>query len=461
MGPAMDAPVLGQKSLSALLSAHGTVSTRTVGFGGRQTVDKIGPDIGTHEFAVRHDPAASWRTLETQRKNLLNLSPDRLTTIALDLSPPVSKGLWDFIRFGNPGHIVDVVDRNGERIPESYSILERFFDHLSENHGSVDALFDTMFSSFFVYGAIFLELVLARGARRAIDIAVNDPISAIFRRSTDADYGQRWLLCQQQGPGIDNCKVLQFNPCVKYLGLDALPGNPYGRPMITPSVYSSIFLLGLIQDLRRVVANQGLNRLDYSVSTEEMLKLIALAGTDIAGNDQKTAEFINRHLGKIKDELKQLDIDSNYVHLDTVSVNYAQGGANAQQMQGVETLVRLLERQITNGLKSINILMNSNEAVSETHANRQLDFYLGAVESNQNELAKVLRQFLTIALRVRGARGKVIFNYKKQRVADRKTIAETQRIQIDNVIAKRDAEFITLEQAQAEIKALVDPLEIQ
>ena len=455
-------PALGVKSANALaLNPVRAIEPGIAYPPGRQTIDDRNIQSGYPEYAQRPDTTGSWRVLETQRKSILSLGSDRLVEIALELSPQVSKGVWDFIRFGNPGYLFDVLDPAGNRIEESYRAIEDFLDMLSDRYGSFDALLDTMYGSLFVMGAFFLELVLGEGAMEAVNINVIDPATAVFRRSVDPVLGQIWELGQFHGYGDRNWVLLQGNPCVKYVGLDTLPNRPYGRPMITPSTYASIFLLGLIQDLRRVVANQGINRLDYEISTDEMLKLIALAGDDIAGNDEKTAQFITRHLEQIRTELRKLDVDSNYVHLDTVKVNYAQGGTGLLQMSGIDTLVRLLERQITNGLKSINLLMNSNEAVSETHANRQLDFYLGAVESNQNELSKIIRKFLTIVLRVQGLPGEVMWNQKKQRVTDRRTIAETQKIQIDNIIAKRDGNLITPEQAIMESQALVDPLEIQ
>ena len=66
------------------------------------------------EYAALPNPGASWRTLETQRKYLLNLPYSSMLDIALDLSPQINKGLFDFLRFSNPGTFLDGTPRAGK-----------------------------------------------------------------------------------------------------------------------------------------------------------------------------------------------------------------------------------------------------------------------------------------------------------------------------------------------------------
>ena len=434
-------PTLGPMSLSALSNN----SMRRV------TVDGPTRPLGKH-YASRTDPTTSWLTLEVQRKHLLNLPTARLIQIALDLSPQVGKGLFDFLRFCNPGWMIEADTQSGRRV------VEGFIEELGVLHGSFDVLLDRMFASMFVGGAYFMELVLNPEGTDALNIAVLDPVLARYLRKEEPGLGQYWQLTQKAPQGMEDI-ILQGNPRIKYVGLDTLPDNPYGRPMVTPSVYASIFLLGLIQDVRRVIANQGFARLDYEVSTEEILKLIEQSGEGLVGDDEATAAFIENHLAQINAVLERLDVESSYVHLDTVKVNYAVSGQSTT-MPGLDILVRTLERQITNGLKSIPILMGSNESTAETHANRQLDFYIAAIESIQDGLAMVLTQFFHMLLQVRGVYGGVKFLFRRQRIIDRKTVADTEAVVIDNIVKKLDAELITLEQAQQEASAMADPLQL-
>ena len=103
-----------------------------------------------------------------------------------------------------------------------------------------------------------------------VDIAVINPLLAKFKRNRDAMRGWVWELGQDDGFGGFNS--LDKTRLVKYLGFDRTVDSPYGRPFVAPAVHSSLFLLGMISDLRRVLANQGLSRIDYELQAEELLK---------------------------------------------------------------------------------------------------------------------------------------------------------------------------------------------
>ena len=403
----------------------------------------------TNQYAVQpfEGVQGSWQTLELQRKNLLNLPTSRLTQIAMDLSPQVNKAIWDLTRFGNPGWVMECETDEGQRV------CDEFFDRLTVMHGSVDSLFDTMLTSPFLGGAFFQELVLDETGREAVNISVIDPSTAKFVRRDRQPYGQYWELGQQLGPGVNDWISLQNKPTVKYIGLDSLPDKPYGRPMVTPSIYACIFLLGLTQDLRRIVANQGFNRVDYSINSEELLNLVASSGVETEGDDASIAQLIDKHIADIKAVINTLDVDTDYVHLDTVEVNHAPSGTS-NSMPGVEVLVNMIERWIVDGLKSVPMLLGINTATAETHANRQLDFYMAAIRSLQETLADILMHFLKIVLQVRGRRGGVLFYFLEQNIESRLERVRTDKLAVDNVVAQVTAGIITAAEGKAKIEKI-------
>ena len=403
----------------------------------------------TNQYATQpfEGVQGSWQTLELHRKNLLNLPTSRLTQIAMDLSPQLNKALWDLTRFGNPGWVMESDTDEGQRV------LDEFFDRLTTLHGSVDSLFDTMLTSPFLGGAFFQELVLDETGREAVNIAVIDPATAKFRRRDRQPYGQYWELGQELGPGVNDWISLQWRPTVKYVGLDTLPDKPRGRPMVTPSVYACIFLLGLIQDLRRIVANQGFNRIDYSINSEELLNLVASGGVETEGEDASIAQLITKHIADIKAVINTLDVDTDYVHLDTVAVNHAPSGTSAS-MQGVDVLVNMIERWIVDGVKSVPMLLGINTATAETHANRQLDFYMAAIRSIQETLADILMHFLRIVLQVRGKRGAVLFYFLEQNIESRLERVRTDKLAVDNIVNQVNAGILTAAEGKEKIQAI-------
>ena len=433
---------LGPKSMRAL--------SRPIMPRGRQTTPVIHTNYRTgafDEMAQMPDPSASWRTLETQRKYLLNMNYPALVQIALDLSPQVNKGLFDFLRFCNPGIFVD-----GE--PRAVEGALQFQALLGDYYGSFNSHLDSIWSGIFVHGGAFLELVLRRGAREPLDLPALNPNLAKFRRIRHPERGYVWQLGQDDGLG--GHRPLDKTRLVKYLGFDRLVDQPYGRPLVGPSVHASLFLLGLIQDLRRAVANQGLSRLDYELQAEELLALID-RNPDIAGDDEATAQFIEDQITAIRDVLSNLEPDSDFIHLSTVKVNYATSPYQTN-MTGIDSIINELRIDIVNGFKGIAALSNILNSTTETHGNLQVDYYVTAIQSMQNELAGVLKFFFDSGNQVQGISSDLTFAFKRQRAYDRVQFAEFIKTETDTILAKLAAGVISVAEAREEIDNLRDEL---
>lgn len=417
--------------------------------GSRQTGEDLLANYAFGQTAFQPNPQQSWRTLEVQRKNLLDISYPRLVQIALDLSPQVNKGYFDFLRFANPAHLLD--NRNRRAL----AATNEFVGMLNSYYGSFKSHLDSIWSGIFITGGAFVELVLDEGGRMPADLVVNDPITARFRREPHPIRGMRWRLGQETKYGF---KYLDDNPLIKYLGFDRLVDNPYGRPILGPSVHSSIFFLGLIQDLRRAIANMGISRTDYELDAEELLRLID-RNPEIAGDDEATAQFITDQIDRVKNVLTNLDVDSDYVHLSTVKVNYATNPITVN-MGGLNTVIDTLQRNIVNGFKGISALNNVLDSTTETHIRSQLEYYVSVLQSLQDEVADLLAMFFDTSNRVQGIRGETMFRFKKQRTADKKAVAEIESMRTETVIKKREAEIITVNEARQEISEFKDELEV-
>ena len=435
---------LGKQSLRALTTP--LVVRRGQG---RSTGLDLATDFLFDQTLPVPDPSSSWRTLEVARKNLLNLPYTQLAQVALDLSPEVNKGLHDFLRFVNPSHVL----RNENELAERASLA--FIRQLDTYYGSFRSHIDSLWSGIFLTGGAFPELVLGQGGRSPLDLVFNDPASARFRRERDALRGPRWRLGQETRHGFN---YLDDTPLVKYLGFDRLTDNPYGRPIVGPAVHSSVFLLGLIQDLRRAIAQVGLSRTDYSLDAEEILKLID-RNPDIAGNDAATAEFITEQIDAIKAVLSNLDVDSDYVHLSTVNVNHATNPMTVN-LNGLSTVIDALQRNVVNGFKGISALLNILDSTTETHIRSQLEYFVSALQSLQDEVAAMLSEYFDIGNQVQGLQGETEFRFRKQRSADKKSMAEIEKIRTDTVINKVESLIITPAEGKAEIDTFRDELEI-
>ena len=444
MGPNMQ---IGTKSLRALTNP--VISPRRTG---RLTGAAIDNGLALGQTLAPPDPTGSWRTLKAMRSNLLDLPYSHLAQIALDLSPQVNKGMWDFLRFCNPGVILKEANENQVAIDSTNAFIRR----MNAYYGSFKSHIDSMWTGIFITGGLFIELILAEGARYPIDIAINNPISARFRKEPHPIRGSRWRLGQETLTGF---RYMDDDPLIKYLGFDRLSDNPYGRPIIGPAVHASLTLLSLIEILQKVLANQGLSRIDYEIQAEELLNLID-RNQDIAGDDEATAQFITDQIEKVKQVVNSLDPDQDYVHLSTVKVNYAANPTTSGNAFGLDSITDKLQRDVVNGIKSVTSLNNFLDSTTETHIRSQLEYYVAGIQSLQDEVSDVLSMFFTIGNQVQGIQSEMEYLFRKQRTADRKASAEIKQLETDTIIKKLDAGIIDENEARDETSALTDELQV-
>ena len=426
-------------------------STRAIA-GGRLVESKY-ESLQINPSAITNQPSFSYQLLNLQRKKLFSLPFDRLKQLAFDLSPELNKTHWDFLRYCNPGWVVEAETTRAE-----IATLE-FIDELADVHGSFDNLLEMSFSNLFKHGASLKELVLDNGGREPIDIFIPDPNVIEWRKLERGARGKVWVMGQYQQQGW----VPIEDPTVFYLALDAEPERPQGKPLIDPAIYDAISLVLIKQAVQRVLENQGYSRQDYVIDTEKLLNLIEYDDENLSelDKDEKEAGEISKFIDDVKRELENKEVDSDYVHADIVTANYAPGSLSGNSLSSVDNFVHRLQQGVTVGGKSIPLLQADNESLAESQADRSLETYVdGTIVPIQEKESEQWSGLFTLANQVRGIRGDVNFQFQKRRVRDMKSIAETEKIQLENILMKLENELMTREEAMAEIEMLHDPLVI-
>lgn len=233
-------------------------------------------------------PSISYSYLNLQRKNLFRLPFPVIRKIAFDISPELNKTFWDFLRFCNPGYIIEGDSDRAERA------TNEFISELTDMYGSFDNLLEMSFGNLFKDGRTVKELVLSEDARTPIDVFVPDPNIFEFRKIQRGARGLVWVLGQVQERGW----VPLEDPTIFYLALDSDPKHPQGRSLVNPAIYDTISLILIKQAIQRVLENHGYSRQDYSVDTERLLGLIQEEQEDLTAKemDERESSLINRFL---------------------------------------------------------------------------------------------------------------------------------------------------------------------
>ena len=374
----------------------------------------------------RQDKEQRWRRNNYDQSTLDRMSTDELVEMLVDLSPEMSRILWDLLRFCNSGFElkgINIADDNENEQVQQW--LDNILQMLTNLYGVPSILFNRLFISLAMRGAIFGEIVLDDRLRSTVDIISVDPILAGFERKEDPVRGEVDALGQYvDGRFVDLSSV----PTVGYIPLDPLPGDPHGRGLLTPVIFSTLFMLGLLHDLRRVIAQQGYTRYHVKVKLEEILDMFDQ--TDVEGEDEEEAfaDFVDEVIDDLRVMIEELQPDESLVTTDSVEMTNPGGALSDSSIASADAMIRAIQRSIIVGGKTMPLLMASNEAVSETHANRQWEIHVTTVRTLQHIVESFIEGLLQVGLQAAGIQGRVQLRFAELRKSERMRDEQTQMI---------------------------------
>ena len=413
--------------------------------GGRVSLDKSDDYfLGIPFVDTTLDANDQWATLDLDSKTLLRASPNEVMDLLLDISPEISRALWDFLRMCNPGW-TKKVKRPGSDTPhvQGEATLSTFFDQLKTLYGSPDLVFGRLFFGGFLSGAFCGELILDKRGRLPVDIATPDARSIRFQKESDPVRGTVWTPVQLQGGQWVRLDI----PTFKYLPIDPRPGNPYGRPIANPAIFVAVFLIALLHDIKRVVQQQGYPRLDIEV----LLESIVAAFPTLQAQPERLQDFAQNILNTVISEYADLEPDDTYVHTSAVKVNRPVGAIDTSSIGAIDGVVQLLERQAVRALKTMPLLMGITDGVSEANANRQWEIHAAGIKSLQHLAEALLEHFFELALQAQGIQADVEFRFAELRAAEELRDQQTLQLKITNYQALVDGGYVDREEASQEL----------
>jgi hypothetical protein len=422
-----------------------TSPARLGGTRARVSVDTEAQTFGSLLTAAVNAPLTSdetWSAFDLDARTLARMSPTRLLELLADLSPEVSKALWDFLRMCNPGYVPTAMRPSGKLPGQAthQQALDDFLGVLKTRYGSVDVVIGRLFISAFLRGALMAELVLDDAGRAPLDIATPDPASARWRQVQDPQLGPVWQLGQWQGGAF----VPLDRDTIRYVPVDPLPGRPQGRAIAAPSLFAAVFLLAMLHDIRRVVQQQGYPRLDLSVDLE---KLAAAMPRDAANDPETFKVWVNAIIREVETVYASLEPDDAYIHTSVVNVNRPVGTVDSSSLGAVDQLIAVLERMLVRALKTIPLLFGMTDGVSEANANRQWEMHVAGIKAIQHLCEGLLEHLLTLALRAQGIPAVVQWRFAELRAAEMLRDAQTESQQISNESAKYQAGWTSQDEA--------------
>lgn len=409
---------------------------------GRASVDDVGSNLSSNWVIQQpSDSESFWRLRNLDYATLTNATPKELLDMLIDLSPELSRAVWDFLRLCNPGYEYKAfnLDESGSLSEEGMFHLNDFFHRLREKHGSVDVVLGRFFMGAYLRGAFCAELVLDSSARESLDLATPDPYSIRFRKRADALLKQVWQPGQFQGNQFVSLDI----PTFRYLPVDPAPASPYGRPLASPALFTSIFLLSLLHDVKRVVMQQGYKRMDISLSTEQAMDSFSYDPQGFAS----LGEYMRGAVEAIRDAYGALEPDDAFIHTDLFTLGVPAGTVDSDSIAAISTLIERLEKMATRALKSNGLIMGTDASGNETDSNRRWEIHVAGVKSLQHHCENMLESLLSLSLQAKGIQARVQFRFAELRAAEMLRDEQTRMLRVQNAILEYQAGFISQDEA--------------
>lgn len=354
----------------------------------------------------------------------------------VDGSPELSRALWDFLRMGVSGYECTVFRPGPGKAPfkRGQELLDNFRESLKWKHGDESVIYRRLFANGYTRGAMIMELVMDERGRMPVDLVAPDPALFCFRMIDD-----EWVLGQYQNGEW----VAMDRPTFRHVQLDQRGNRPEGHPPIAGALFPALFLLGMFQDLRRVIANQGYPRLDIKVNTEQLAALLA---SEIFESLEDFDAAAAKLTARIAEQINNVGPGEAYIHLDLVEMG-APIGALSAELQSIGTVIESLERMAVRGMKTMPLNMSITDAAGESNANRQWEMYTEAVKSIQRPAEILIETEYELALQAMGVIAQVEFRFATIRAAEAFRDAQTERIIIDNAALLQDRGWLTPNEA--------------
>lgn len=426
-------------------------SGRSFGMGaGQSTIDGPFDEVMPLNYiSAPRNPWEAWEFRELDEDNLSRYTIDQIYDIIISISPEASLSLWHANRFVNPYFWFEFDNPEDARTIEA---VDRWMEMFTNYYGGFDTIVSQAVAGLFTRGSIFAEMVFENagdGLLEPVDLLVRDPIWVRFYKQDDPKRGRVW----HYGQWIKNrFRSFQNDPSVLYMPLDPFPGPMYGRSMMGSAIYCTIFIVGMLREIRRVIANQGYPRLDISVDLQSLESIY----NQLKSSNPDTASFpewAQSQMDNITALYNKLQAHQAFVHDTSVNVNPHPGALN-QQLSMLDEIVRMLERQLVRAYKSVPLMHGSNESLAESQADAQFVIYTESINALKRAIAIVISMLFSYGLRMSGIMNRARLHFGMVNEMQAKLRAETRQIEIQNIVVQMDAGLIDREEGQAQIDAL-------
>ena len=398
---------------------------------GRDTTDEDFFSGGAFSTVITQDENYDYKLQVITEVELRNKSATEILDILADSSPLLARGLYN----RHLNIISEWTWTTEEDDDAGNEILDRAVQRIEYIGSSIPRKLGELVDAGYLKGAFFAENIFHNGEFQ--DIKIIDPYRAQHQKMRNDERGEFWQLVQRQNGEI----VPLVSPYIRYVPLIPRTDKPYGRPMAGAALFPLIFTLGLLKAARQSMLLQAFpNRL---ITIDR--KYLHDSGYDV---DQIDGILTNLKKS-LPNQIAATTTGTQFVQGREVAMELV-GGVTRVSYDGLEMMIKILEKEIYAGLKEFPINFGNSEGSSLSSGNADQQDDLASLDNDafMRQIESLMSIFGTQILNNYGNASTAVFQLKRNHSKPEKRRAERIETKVKVIEIAVNIGVITPEEAR-------------
>jgi hypothetical protein len=373
-----------------------------------------------------HDSSFRIRLYRFLRDNIpvLNSAVWTWTRICASPSYPELKGSDDPKIVDNTLEVISNLDR-------------RIYQHSLQKFGGTDALLMQFFGSLFTDGAVCGEVVLTPSRDRLDKFYFIDPATIRFKLKD----GTSWELYQE----VDGVLIKLNRASTFYLGLDPDPDDPRGKSILGSVPFVARVEQRLLEDMQKTMHNAGYHRLHVTIKPPDKFS---------GESDETYLSRANTYFEDTVEMMKELAPEDNPITWNDVKIEYIGPSGHVASSNYWYINHKALVEDICAGVHLDPFVLGYSYGPTRGWAQFKYELILRNVVSIQRLAKRFMEWIRNIELALQGIPLECVHHFDNRKFFGMLEQREAEKIHLENIIRKKEAGFISEDQAKREIENL-------
>jgi hypothetical protein len=359
-----------------------------------------------------------------------------------DNIPILNSAVWTWTRIcASPSYFelkgsedTSLLDKGTEVVK---NLDRRIYQHSFQKFGGTDALLSQFFRSLFTDGAICGELVLTPSRNRLDKFYFIDPATIRFKLKDEST----WELFQE----VDG-NLIKLNPySTFYIGLDPDPDDPRGKSVLASIPFVARVEQRLLEDMQKTMHNAGYHRLHVKIKPPDRFS---------GESDENYLSRANKYFDDTVDMMKKLAPEDNPITWSDVQIEYIGPSGHISSSHYWYINHKALIEDICAGVHLDPVILGYSYGPTRSWAQFKYELILRNVVSIQSCAKRFLEWIRNIELALWGLPLECVHHFDNRKFFGMLEQREAERVHLENIIRKKEAGFITEDQAKREVESI-------